>query len=257
MPRFSANLSMMFTEYVFLERFEAARDAGFEAVEFLFPYDHAPDDIGQAVRSNELAVSVFNLPPGNWEAGDRGLAALTDRADEFRISIETALPYANAVGAERVHVMAGIVDEHDKARASATYVENLRFAADRLGDAGLDVLIEPLNHHDMPGYFLDNADLAANLIETVGAPNLKLQFDVYHQQINQGDITRDLERLMPLIGHVQIAGVPDRHEPDGGELNYAHVFRRLDALDYSGWVGCEYRPRSNTTDGLGWMQSLL
>lgn len=254
MPAFSANLSMLFGEHAFMDRFAAARDAGFEAVEFLFPYEHAVSDLEKAVHSNDFSISVFNLPPGDWQAGDRGLAALPDRRDAFRDSIDTALPYAQAVGAQRLHVMAGNVAQTEQ--SSAVFVDNVRHAAERFSDAGLTLLLEPLNPFDAPGYFLSSTDQALDLIARIDRPNVQLQFDVYHHQINHGDVIRNLAMAMPMIGHIQIAGVPDRHEPDVGELNYPEIFRNIDSLAYAGWVGCEYRPRGSTLDGLGWMKNL-
>lgn len=254
MPAFSANLSMLFGEHDFMDRFAAARDAGFEAVEFLFPYEHAVSDLEKAVHANDLSISVFNLPPGDWQAGDRGLAALPKRRDAFRASIDAALPYAEAVGAQRLHVMAGNVAQTDQTRA--VFVDNLRHAAERFSDAGVTLLLEPLNRFDAPGYFLSSTDQALDLIDRIDRLNVRLQFDVYHHQIIHGDVIRQLALAMPMIGHIQIAGVPDRHEPDVGELNYPEIFRHIDSLDYKGWVGCEYRPRSNTLEGLGWLKNL-
>ncbi len=256
MPKFSANLSMLFTELDFLDRFAAARGEGFEAVEFLFPYDFTPEEVGRRVRDNGLAVSVFNLPPGDWQAGERGFAALPGREEEFRAAVANALPYARATGATRLHVMAGITGSLPAEQARACYVRNLRYAAGRFADADLEVLIEPINPRDMPGYFLSSTDQAVEILDEIGAPNVTLQFDVYHHQITRGDVTRYLERLLPRIGHVQIAGVPERHEPDTGELDYAHLFGVLDAIGYAGWVGCEYRPRGDTREGLAWREKL-
>jgi hydroxypyruvate isomerase len=251
MPRFSANISMMFTEHEFLDRFAAARAAGFEAVEFLFPYDFERDRIAASLKRADLAVSVFNLPPGDWLAGDRGLAALPGRENEFRLSVEAALSYAKAANAKRLHVMAGVSRPGAGANRT-TFVRNLKMAAERFGEAGLEAMIEPINQRDMPGYFLSSADDAASIIDEVGAPNLKLQFDIYHQQIIRGDVSQTLKRLLPIIGHIQIAGVPDRHEPSDGEVNYPYLFQLLDRLGYQGWIGCEYRPKGATTDGLRW-----
>ncbi|MEX3009765.1 2-oxo-tetronate isomerase [Hoeflea sp. TYP-13] len=254
MPRFSANISMMFTEHDFLDRFSAARDAGFEAVEFLFPYDHSAEEIGDAIRRNGLDVSVFNLSPGDWDAGDRGLACIAGREAEFRASIDKALPYTAEAGAKRLHVMAGIRGDASRERALSCFMENLRYASGKFGEAGLDALIEPINSRDMPGYLLSSTDLAADILKEINLPNVGLQFDIYHHQITHGDVVRSLEKYMPLIRHIQIAGVPHRREPDEGELNYAHVFEQLDALGYEGWVGCEYRPKAGTVEGLGWMR---
>ena len=247
---------MMFQEHPFLERFAAARAAGFEAVEFLFPYEWPVNLLARAVQDSAHAISIFNLSPGDWERGERGLACIPGREADFRASVETAIGYAEATGARRLHVLAGIHGQFPFKTARATYLENLRFAADRLGEAGLEMTIEPINGRDMPGYFLSSAELAAEILSELDLAHVGLQFDVYHHQIMHGDILHGLERSMPLIRHIQIAGVPDRHEPDTGELNYGCVFEKIDALGYDGWVGLEYRPRAGTVEGLGWMRAL-
>jgi 2-dehydrotetronate isomerase len=247
MPRFAANLSMMFTERPFIERFDAAAAAGFEAVEYLFPYEHDAQLLRDALDAAELHQALFNAPPGDWTQGERGLAAIPGRGVAFRELFEQAVRYADVIGPDRIHVMAGITTG---TWARATYIDNLRWAADRVPDRTL--VIEPINTRDIPGYFLNRSDEAVRILEAVGAPNLKLQFDLYHAQIMEGDLTRKLEKLIGYIGHIQIAGVPDRHEPDAGELNVWHLFDVLDRLGYDGWVGCEYRPAGRTEDGLGW-----
>ena len=251
MPRFAANLTMMFNEHPFLDRFAAAADAGFEAVEFLFPYEATPDAVAERVRRSGLAVALFNMPPGDWAAGERGLAALPERFDELDAGITRALEYAAATGAGRLHVMAGVAPSGDPAAVDA-YRRAVGHCGERLASRGLDLVLEPINGRDMPGYFLDNFETAASLIEELGLPNVKLQFDVYHRQIMHGDVTMALRRMMPIVGHVQIASVPSRHEPDGGELDNGHVFAELDRLDYRFYVGCEYRPRGGTREGLRW-----
>lgn len=256
MPRFAANLSMMFTERPFLERFAAARAAGFGAVEFLFPYEHPPEAVAGRLASTGLELVLFNAPPGDWGAGERGLAALPSRAKDFGRSIETTLTYARALGTRRIHVMAGLACSHD-ADAENAYLDALRHACDRAGPLGIDILIEPINGRDMPGYFLRSFERAAEIIERLGLANLKLQFDVYHRQILRGDVLRGLEQLMPIVGHVQIASVPRRHEPGTGELDDAMIFATLDRLGYPGHVGCEYRPEGVTEDGLGWLKPYL
>ena len=253
MPRFAANLSMMFTEHDFLDRFDAAAAAGFEAVEYLFPYDHSPGDIAARLTRNNLTQALFNLPPGDFAAGERGLAALKGRAEEFKTSVDRALDYAAATGVKRLHMMAGLASSSD-VKALVTYQGALELAARRLADAGLDLLIEPINSRNMPGYFLDDFDLAEKIIADAGMPNVKLQFDIYHRQIMHGDVTMALRRLMPIVGHVQIASVPSRNEPDGEELNYPFLFAELDRLGYDGYVGCEYNPRGPTVDGLAWFK---
>jgi hydroxypyruvate isomerase len=251
MPDFAANLSFMFTEWAFLDRFQAAADAGFTAVEYLFPYDHAPDEIGRRLESAGVTQALFNLPPGDWAQGERGLAALPGRFQEVEAAVERALPYIEATKVGRVHLMAGIADWDDPL-AMAAYRRSLEHVGGRLAEAGVDLLIEAINPIDMPGYFLNSVDKAAGLIPLMQLPNLKLQFDLYHCQIIHGDVTRRLRRLLPIIGHVQVASVPGRHEPDGEELNYPFLFEELDLLGYAGFVGCEYRPRGQTVDGLGW-----
>jgi hydroxypyruvate isomerase len=252
MPKFAANLSMMFTEWDFLDRFAAAADHGFKAVELLFPYAHAPDDIARRLSGAGLTLALFNLPPGNWEAGERGMAAVPARAAAFRAALETALPYAEATGVRRLHLMSGHGERGDPEARSA-YAEAIRHACAAAAPLGIDILIEPINGRDMPGYFMNDFSFAADLIRTLGLPNLKLQYDIYHRQILHGDVTRSLEALLPLIGHVQTSSVPDRHEPGTGELDDARIFRHLDAIGYAGFVGCEYRPAAGTVPGLSWM----
>lgn len=255
MPRLAANLSMMFNEWPFLERFRQAKAAGFAAVEYLFPYEHSPDDIGTALHGNGLIQALFNLPPGDWAAGDRGLAANPARKDEFRTSVATALRYAAVTGVKRLHVMSGHSSRDDKA-ARAAYADALRFACDQAGPMGIDILIEPINGRDMPGYFMNDFNVAADLIAELTLPNLKLQFDIYHRQIIHGDVLTGLKNLLPLIAHVQIASVPARNEPGTGELDDMRVLKELDTLGYTGFVGCEYRPAAGTLAGLGWRDKL-
>jgi hydroxypyruvate isomerase len=252
MPKFAANLSMMFTEWDFLDRFAAAADAGFTAVEYLFPYDFSPDEIARRLARHRLTQALFNLPPGDWSAGDRGTAAIPERAAEFRSSVGDALVYAEATGVKRLHVMSGNANSRD-AKARAAYRDALRYATDLIGAQGLDVVIEPINLRDMPGYFLDDFDLAVEVIAALRNPRLKLQYDIYHRQVMRGDIVKSLDDLLPIIGHVQIASVPGRHEPGTGELNDDHIFRHLDAIGYQGFVGCEYRPAGATLAGLAWL----
>lgn len=251
MPRFAANLSMMFNEVPFLDRFTAAADAGFDAVEFLFPYEHSADAIGERLHRNALTQALFNLPPGNWEAGERGFASLPDRFGEFQNSIQNALPYVAATGVKRLHMMAGIADRRDR-QAISSFRRAVSWSADVLGKHGVDIVIEPINPRDVPGYFLNDFDFASDLIRDMNLPNLKLQFDIYHRQIVHGDVTIALRAMMPMIGHIQIASVPSRNEPAGEELNYPFLFEELDRIGYSGFVGCEYRPRGKTNEGLDW-----
>ncbi|MCG5237134.1 2-oxo-tetronate isomerase [Xanthobacter oligotrophicus] len=251
MPRFAANLTMMFTEWSFLDRFAAAADAGFTAVEFLFPYEHAPDAVGERLARNGLTQALFNLPPGNWAAGERGIAAFPERFDEVKASVATGLTYAAATGVKRLHLMSGLADRADP-KARAAYGEAVAYAAGALAENGLDLVLEPINGRNMPGYFLNDFAFTQALIAELGLPNLKLQFDIYHCQIIHGDVTMRLRQLMPITGHVQIASVPSRNEPDGEELNYPFLFAELDRLGYDGFVGCEYNPRAGTLEGLRW-----
>lgn len=251
MPAFAANLSFMFNEWDFLDRFQAAADAGFGAVEYLFPYEHAPDLLARKLEDNGLTQALFNLPPGDWVAGERGLAALPGRLEDVQAGLEKALPYIAATKVGRVHLMAGLADWDDPL-AMAAYRRSITHCAERLAEVGVDLTLEPINPIDMPGYFLASVDHAAGLIPLLRLPNVRLQFDIYHGQIIHGDVTRRLRRLMPIIGHVQIASVPSRSEPDSEELNYPYLFQQLDLLGYQGFVGCEYRPRGKTTDGLDW-----
>jgi hydroxypyruvate isomerase len=252
MPRFAANLSMMFNEWDFLDRFAAAADAGFTAVEFLFPYAHAPDVIAARLERAGLTQALFNLPPGNWDAGERGLACRPERRDEFRASVATALDYAKATGVKRLHLMSGHGERANPEMLHA-FTDALCHACEEAHPLGIDILVEPINGRDMPGYFMNDFGFAAQLIAELGLPNLKLQYDIYHRQILHGDVTRSLEALLPVIGHVQIAAVPKRNEPMTGELDDWRIFRHLDQLGYDGFVGCEYRPAAGTLEGLGWM----
>jgi hydroxypyruvate isomerase len=253
MPVFAANLSMMFNEWAFLDRFDAAADAGFAAVEFLFPYEFGADAIGERLRRNHLTQALFNLPPGDFAAGERGIAALSGRWPEFTAGVDRALDYARATGVRRLHMMSGNADAADP-EAAANYRRAVIHAAERLGENDLDLVLEPINARNMPGYFLNDFGRAEKLIRELGRANVKLQFDIYHRQILHGDVTMALRALMPITGHVQIASVPSRHEPDDEELNYPFLFAELDRLGYKGFVGCEYIPRGKTLDGLGWFK---
>ncbi|MFA5123661.1 2-oxo-tetronate isomerase [Zavarzinia sp.] len=251
MPRFAANLTLMFTEWPFLDRFQAAAEAGFSAVECLFPYDHPAEAIAARLARHGLTLALFNLPPGDWAAGERGLAALPGRRADLRAGVERALAYAGATGAKRLHLMAGIAEKADPA-ASGAYRDAVAEVAERLAVQGLELMIEPINRRSMPGYFLDDFAFTEALIAELALPNLKLQFDIFHRQILHGDVTEALRRLMPIVGHVQVASVPSRHEPDGEELNHPFLFDELDRLGYAGFVGCEYVPRAGTLAGLSW-----
>jgi hydroxypyruvate isomerase len=258
MPRFAANLSLMYTEHAFVDRFAAAAADGFRTVEYLFPYAFARDELASRLAEHGLRQVLFNAPPGDWDAGERGLACLPGREDEFRRGfIEQALPYARALHCPRVHVMAGLVPAgRERAALGATYVANLAWAAAQAAPAGIDVLIEPINTRDIPGFFLNRQDHAHEIVLEVGAANLKVQMDLYHCQIVEGDLAMKIRHYLPTgrVGHFQVAGVPERHEPDAGELNFEYLFALIDELGYRGQIGCEYRPRAGTSTGLGWFQ---
>ena len=265
MPKFAANLSMLYPEFDFLDRFEAAARDGFKAVEYLFPYAFEAHHIAARLQANGLQQVLFNAPPGDWDSGERGLACLPGREAEFRSNLAQALDYAGALNCPRIHVMAGLLPAgSERESLFSTYVGNLRWAAQEAAKQGVEVLIEPINSRDMPRFFLNRQDHAHEVIAAVGAANLKVQMDLYHCQVVEGDLAMKLRRYLPTgdVGHVQIAGVPDRHEPDRGELNYPYLFSVLDDLAYVGWVGCEYRPRAGahaggTSAGLEWLKPYL
>jgi 2-dehydrotetronate isomerase len=253
MPKFAANLSMMFTEHAFLDRFDAAAEAGFAAVEFLFPYDHPPEAVAERLKRNRLTQALFNLPPGRWEDGERGLAALPDRFEEFKSGVARAIDYVAATGTKRVHMMAGNAARSDP-KAEASYRRAIEYAAPVFAGRGVDLLLEPINARNMPGYFLNDFPYTRDLIASLGLSNVKLQFDVYHRQIMHGDVTMAFRALQPIVGHIQVASVPSRHEPDGEELNFPFLFAEFDRLGYDGYIGCEYNPRAGTVEGLKWFQ---
>ena len=255
MPRFAANLSMLYPQHSFLERFAAAAADGFDAVEYLFPYEYSPQVLKQRLEDNGLVQALFNAPPGDWAAGERGIATLPGRQSEFREGFDRALDYAAVLGNSKIHVMAGLLaSEAERARHHGVYLENLTYACAQAAKVGVTVLLEPINTRDMPGFFLNRQDQAHAICREVGAPNLKVQFDCYHCQIVEGDLASKLRRDFSGIGHIQVAGVPDRHEPDLGEVNYPFLFELMDELGYDGWVGCEYRPRGDTSSGLKWLR---
>jgi hydroxypyruvate isomerase len=265
MPQFAANLSMLYPEHAFIDRFAATAKDGFKAVEFLFPYAVDAQVLAQTLVVNGLKQALFNAPPGNWDAGERGMACIPGRESEFQSGIAKALVYAQALSCPRIHVMAGLKPAGvDAAILRSTYIGNLRFAAQLAAQHGIDVLIEPINARDMPNYFLSTQADAHALIADIGEPNLKVQFDLYHCQISEGDVAMKLRQYLPTgrVGHIQIAGVPMRHEPDLGELNYQYLFQLIDELGWQGWIGCEYRPAlgtqaGGTSAGLGWIKSYL
>jgi len=274
MPQFAANLSMMYPELPFLDRFEAAAKDGFKAVEFLFPYAYTPEELAARLKANHLQQVLFNAPPGGidpssidqaWNSNTRGTASIPGREKEFQLGVEMALRYAEALHCPRIHVMAGLLGVgHTHASNHATYVNNLKWAAALALKQGLDVLIEPINTRDIPGFYLNRQDQAHNIIEEVGASNLKVQMDLYHCQIVEGDVAMKIRQYLPTgrVGHFQIAGVPERHEPDIGEVNYPYLFNVIDEVsktcNWQGWVGCEYKPKlggqaGGTSAGLGWL----
>ncbi len=255
MPKFAANLSMMFNEMPFLDRFAAAADCGFTAVEYLFPYDHPAEVVAEGLQAAGLAQALFNMPPGNWAAGERGIASLPGREADFAAALDMAIAYAKVIGTPLLHMMAGLAPATDPA-AISTYRQNLKRATDRTGEADIGLVIEPINGRDMPGYFLNDFNRAVDFVDETNAAHVKLQFDVYHRQILHGDVIMALRQMAPVIGHIQIASVPDRHEPMTGELEDRRIFAEIDAIGYEGYVGCEYRPAGRTEDGLGWLQQV-
>ncbi|GGX84285.1 hydroxypyruvate isomerase [Litchfieldella qijiaojingensis] len=257
MPKFAANLSMLFTEEDFLDRFKAAADAGFSGVEYLFPYDYQPQELKDRLDANGLTQVLHNLPAGDWAAGERGIACHPDRVSEFREGVDRAIEYASSLGCKQVNCLAGIQPEdvsHDQARE--TLIDNLRFAADKLSRENILLLAEPINTRDIPGFFLNRTEQALTLFDAVGSDNLKLQYDIYHMQIMEGDLAPTIEKHLARIAHIQIADNPGRHEPGTGEINYPFLFAHLDRLGYDGWIGCEYKPKATTREGLGWLDGV-
>ena len=257
MPRFAANLTMMYAEHAFLDRFAAAAADGFRAVEFLFPYEWPAATLAALLAEHGLEQVLFNAPPGDFGAGERGIACLPGREREFRSGLARALDYAAALRCPRVHLMAGLAPaDSDRAELRSTYLANLAWAARQADAAAVDVLIEPINTRDIPGYFLNRQDEAHAILAELELPRLKVQMDLYHCQIVEGDVAMKLRRYLPSgrVGHLQIAGVPDRHEPDTGELEHGYLFGVIDELGYPGWIGCEYRPAAGTSNGLGWLR---
>jgi len=258
MPRFAANLTMLFNEVDFLDRFAAAAAAGFRAVEYLFPYGHDKEQLAEKLAENGLSQVLHNLPAGDWAAGDRGLACHPDRVGEFQDGVGRAIDYASALGCPRVNCLAGIAPDGVDAEAlRQTFIKNLRFASQELEKAGIALLAEPINTRDIPGFYLNRSDQALAIIAEVGSANLKLQYDVYHMQIMEGDLAPTIERNLAMIGHMQIADTPGRHEPGTGEIDYGFLFDFIDACGYDGWIGCEYKPRATTEAGLDWLAPYL
>jgi hydroxypyruvate isomerase len=259
MTKLAANLTLMFSNLPFLDRFDAAAAAGFKAVECLTPYEAPAEAVAERLERGGLKLVLFNMGVGDWGAGDRGLSANPDRVEEFKASLTQALHYARVTGCKQLHIMAGKIPEGaDRAAWTQTFVSNAQLAADTVAGDGIDVMFEPINTKvDIPGYFYDNTKTALELIDAVDRPNVKLQYDIYHMQIMEGDLARTIERLLPRIGHVQLADNPGRNEPGTGEISYPWLLSRLDALGYTGWVGCEYRPVGDTLAGLGWAKPYL
>lgn len=258
MARFAANLTMLFNEVEFLDRFAKAHQVGFQAVEFLFPYAYEPQVLAEKLSQFNLEQALFNMPPGDWDSGERGFAAIPGREDEFQRSVDIALTYAKALKCKKVHAMSGLVDNrYSYEQHVETFINNIRYAADKFAEHSIDLLIEPLNSRDVPGYFIAHQRDAVELIKLVNRPNVKLQFDVYHAQIMDGDLTVLIRDLASYIGHVQIASIPDRHEPSEGEVNYQHIFDQFDITGYQGWIGCEYKPKKTTLEGLVWLQKYI
>ena len=258
MPRFAANLTMLFGEMPVMDRFAAAKAAGFRGVEYLFPYDFEKAELQEQLQQHDLALVLHNLPAGNWAGGERGIACLPGREDEFKAGVAQAIAYANMLECDRVNCLAGIPPEGvEPSVARATFVKNLQYAAPLLKAAGIRLLIEPLNTRDVPGFFLTGTRQAIEIIEAVGSDNLSLQFDLYHMQIMEPPVAATIERELPRIGHMQLADVPGRHEPGTGEMDYPSLLSLIDRLGYTGWIGCEYVPTAKTVDGLAWTKPYL
>jgi hydroxypyruvate isomerase len=257
MPKFAANLTMLFTELPFMQRFEAARKAGFEAVEYLFPYPFPKQELAAALTANGLKQVLHNLPAGDWDAGERGIACHPDRVDEFRAGVARAIEYAHALGCPQVNCLVGKLPAGvSPQQAQQTLAANLRFAAEQLRAAHIRLLIEPINSFDIPGFFLNRTDQALALIDEVDSTNLFVQYDIYHAQRMEGELGNTLTKHLPRIGHIQLADNPGRGEPGTGEINYPWLFKHIDSLGYQGWIGCEYKPRATTVEGLGWRDAL-
>ena len=253
MPKFAANLTLLYNELPFLDRFEAAAEAGFTGVEYLFPYDFDKQELDAKLDQYGLTQVLHNLPAGDWAAGERGIAILPERVGEFRDGVARAIDYATTLGCKQLNCLAGLTPKGAAPeRLRETFIANLDYAARALKDAGIKLLIESINTRDMPGFFLTQTKQAVGLIEETGSDNIFVQYDVYHMQIMEGDLTRTIEAHLPRIAHIQIADNPGRNEPGTGEINYPFLFKMLDAIGYQGWVGCEYKPATTTTEGLGW-----
>lgn len=258
MPKFAANLTMMFNEIEFMDRFEAASRAGFKGVEYLFPYDFDKDDLAKALKDNGLEQVLHNLPAGDWGAGERGIAILPDRVEEFRAGVHKAIEYAKALGCTQLNCLVGIApDNVDEDILHSTLVDNLSYAAGQLKENGIRLLIEPINTIDIPGFYLNGTQQGLDLIQAVGSDNVFIQYDIYHMQIMEGDLARTMKAELASIAHVQLADNPGRNEPGTGEINYPFLFSYLDQIAYDGWIGCEYKPANSTEEGLGWISPYM
>lgn len=258
MPKFNANLSMMFNEVEFLDRFAAAAKAGFKGVEFLFPYAYDKNQLAEAARKTNLQVILFNMPPGDWNAGDRGVACDPARTAEFQDNVGKAIDYALALSCKQIHCMAGLMPRGVSAeKMREAYIANLQFAGKELAKHGLTLLIEAINTRDIPGFYLNYSDQAFDIMHYAAVPNLRFQYDIYHMQIMEGDLAPTIEKNLAKIGHMQLADTPGRHEPGTGEINYGFLFQHIDRIGYQGWIGCEYRPAATTEAGLGWLKPYL
>ncbi len=258
MPKFAANLTMLFNEVDFLDRFAAAAKAGFSGVEYLFPYPYPKEQLAERLRMHKLTQVLHNLPAGDWAKGERGIACLPDRVAEFQDGVDRAIEYATALSCKQVNCLAGIAPQGvDPAKVRETFVSNLRFAAGKLKAAGIRLLIEPINTRDIPGFHLNRTQQAVDTIAAVGSDNLWVQYDIYHMQIMEGDLAPTLQKHKARIAHIQLADNPGRNEPGTGEINYPFLFDFIDRLGYDGWIGCEYKPKTTTQEGLGWIRPYL
>ena len=257
MPKFAANLTMLFTELPFLDRFEAAARAGFKAVEFLFPYAYDPHELRRRLDANGLQLVLHNLPSGDWDAGERGIACHPDRTEEFRAGVARGIEYARVLGVKQLNCLAGKAPAGvSEALLRQTLVDNLRHASAQLRPAGLQLLVEPINTFDIPGFYVNRTQQAIEILDEVGADNAFVQYDIYHAQRMEGELAATMQQHLGRIGHMQLADNPGRHEPGTGEINYAFLFAHLDRIGYDGWIGCEYKPATTTEAGLGWIQPL-
>ncbi len=253
MPKFAANLSFLFAELPFLDRFAAAASLGFKAVEFISPYDYPPEEIATHLQRHSLELALFNAPYSKSPGGERGMAALPDRRDEFVFTFDRALLYAEVTGCQRIHVLSGVWPEgRDRREGEACYIDNLRWCSDKAARLGVTLQVEPLNGRDAPGYFIGTTEQGMDIVRRVGRENVRLQLDLYHRQMTEGDLSEAVTSLVGWYSHIQIANVPGRHEPDDGEVNYSHLFQLIDEVGYQGWIGCEYRPRTTVIAGIGW-----